>query len=119
MFSALAFGLAIAAQALAASEYTIHHRIVHPSYPPPPFSPRGQVVLAPDAPAALTPAPDYAGDISDFGGALREALLAGFGARDVLYQVALERPGDADPGAYDIASVRAVSSAALPSPTRS
>jgi hypothetical protein len=108
MLSTLVFGLALALETWAASEYTLHHRILHPSYPPPPFSARGRLVVASNAPATLTPASDFADDLAHFGGALREALLSGSGAQDVLYQVALERPGDADPRAYDIASVRAV-----------
>jgi hypothetical protein len=98
-----------AVPAAQAATYKLHHRILHPSYPDALFGPRGELHLSPNNPPAIVDAPEYRADLSAFAEAIRGALKQDEDVFEVLYQVALERPGDSTPRDYDVSSVRAVS----------
>ena len=89
----------------AAAELRVHHRIVHPSLPASPYVERATLHISgsgPSAAARLVPSEAYADD-------LRQLASSAEGLKDALYQVALERPGDADEAQWATSSVLAVS----------
>jgi hypothetical protein len=93
------------------SAYRLHHRIFHPAFERPLFAPRGLVHLrGPDGRGLpfVESAKDVQEHMDGFAAALRTGAEAGENTDGVLYQVALERPGDANERAWDVSSVRAV-----------
>jgi hypothetical protein len=94
------------------SAYRLHHRIFHPAFERPLFAPRGLVHLTGTLGPSVEPAKTLQEDLNGFAAALRAGMDQGERTDDVLYQFALERPGDANDRAWDVSSVRAVRSSA-------
>ncbi|THH33679.1 hypothetical protein EUX98_g589 [Antrodiella citrinella] len=81
----------------------LRHRIFHPSIPDVPFSDRGALALSSSGPhvtAHLVPSDD----LKLFAEALQGKAVS---FKDVLYQVALEHPGDQNSAQWVISSVKA------------
>jgi hypothetical protein len=90
--------------------YRLHHRIYHPAFERPLFEPRGLVHLrGPEGVGLpfLEPVKNIQEHFDNFGSALRTGARAGDSVDEVLYQFALERPGDANHWAWDVSSVKA------------
>jgi hypothetical protein len=113
IISVLATFLPITSAADESTTYKLHHRIFHPSSPDALWAPRGELQLTHGSPAKILDSYEFRADLSAFAQAIRGALEENEDVFEVLYQVALERPGDSSPRDYDISSVRAVSSHSL------
>lgn len=107
------------------------HRIYHPSRPSEPFTDRGALILTRSGPAAATPhtftaavrgahllpheslPQDLVGLEQAFQSILEELATKGLSAskasQEVLYQLALEHPGDTHHSQWHVSSVKAVS----------
>ncbi|KAG6869307.1 hypothetical protein C0993_000060 [Termitomyces sp. T159_Od127] len=109
MSSALRFAAVLALLALPAvsthhAQYTLYHRLYHPSEPQGRFQQRGTVTIAHDNSVSFHSAPSFADDIYSFAGDLKQVRNKDL----LLYQVALERDGDKKEEHWDISSVKAV-----------
>lgn len=84
----------------------LYHRIFHPSLSESLFYERASIHLAPDAhSASLVPSGALQTDLEH----LAKIAQSVQGGTDAIYQVALEREGDADAGKWAISAVKAVS----------
>ncbi|KAI0759933.1 hypothetical protein BC629DRAFT_1656506 [Irpex lacteus] len=84
------------------------HRIYHPSRPSEPFTDRGALILTRSGPAAATP---HTFTAAAFQSILEELATKGLSAskasQEVLYQLALEHPGDTHHSQWHVSSVKA------------
>lgn len=88
------------------STLRLYHRIFHPSLPQSLFHQRASIHLAPDGRTPrLVPSASLHADLTHFAD-IAQSLQSD---ADTLYQVALERAGDADAGQWAISAVKAVS----------
>lgn len=93
-----------------AQSYRLHHRIYHPAFERPLFEPRGLVHLRGGEGVEvlfLEPVKNIQEHFDNFGASLRAGVQAGDSVNEVLYQFALERPGDTNQWAWDVSSVKA------------
>jgi hypothetical protein len=80
----------------------IYHRVFHPALPAQPYLARGSLLISSNPPT-FVPSPDIADHLSSFS----EALESLQDSTEALYQVALEREGDAS-ALWDLSSVKLV-----------
>ena len=97
----LLFAPLVTADAL---ELNLHHRLYHPTASLSSFSPRGTIVVANNKSISFKPSASFLEDWPLFG----EELNAFPDTDNLLYQVALEHPGDFTEGQWDISSLKVV-----------
>jgi hypothetical protein len=103
MMLSLLFFCALVPLTIALKPVHVHHRVFHPNDPQIPFSERGTIYFSSDSTSVtLTASDNLRNDLTTF--AENTKTLDG-----ALYQVALEREGDAGDGHWDISSVKLAS----------
>ncbi|KAG6880376.1 hypothetical protein C0992_007787 [Termitomyces sp. T32_za158] len=85
------------------AQYTLYHRLYHPSEPQGHFEQRGTVTISHDNSVSFHPAPSFEDDISSFSHDMKQVKNKDL----LLYQVALEREGDKKEEHWDVSSVKA------------
>lgn len=87
----------------------LFHRVFHPLVPQAQFLERGSLQSTPGNQFSYSPSSLLARDLDSFAQTLADIAKAGFSPDTALYQVALEREGDATEANWDISGVKVVS----------